>query len=239
MSKLGVISFLLLLPALAFAQTDNQDVFTIAVASPTSPQDVQVRYFLSGDPEVQQAGSVAKPNDNQIVIKTGVEGKPAKGFRAIVFSPACQLATISADDLSASTRQADFQCQKLGTTPLHGKADVASFAGKPLQVEVLYMCNWAGQFFGVSRLAISPFSVAKAKVESDGSFTVDLPDFGGDPLWANLAHNAVLRFVLVDAANGERLAQLSAPQDLARGGALKIARSYPDEIPFANRTQGR
>src|SRR6516162_7142292 len=166
MSKLFLIALLLLLPALIFAQANNQDVFTIGVASPTSPQDVQVRYFLSGDPAVQQAGSVAKPDDNQIVVKTGVEGKPARGFRAIVFSPACQLATITADDLSSSTRQADFQCQKLATTPLHGTADVSNFAGKQLQVEILYMCNWAGQFFGVPGLAISPFSVAKAKVES-------------------------------------------------------------------------
>jgi hypothetical protein len=239
MSKLFLIALLLLLPALIFAQANNQDVFTIGVASPTSPQDVQVRYFLSGDPAVQQAGSVAKPDDNQIVVKTGVEGKPARGFRAIVFSPACQLATITADDLSSSTRQADFQCQKLATTPLHGTADVSNFAGKQLQVEILYMCNWAGQFFGVPGLAISPFSVAKAKVESDGSFSVDLPDFAGDPLWANLSHNAVLTFVLVDAANGERLARLSAPHDLARGGALKIARSYPAEIPFAVRSQVR
>ncbi len=239
MSKLCLIALLLLLSSLTFAQTDNQDVFTIAVASPISTQDVQVRYFLSGDPAVQQAGSVANPDNSQIVIKTGVEGKPARGFRAIVFSPACQLATITADDLSSSTRQADFQCQKLATTPLHGKADVSSFAGKQLQVEVLYMCNWAGQFFGVPALAISPFSVAKAKVESDGTFSVDLPDFAADPLWTNLSHNAVLTFVLVDSANGERLAKLSAPHDLARGGALKIARSYPAEIPFTIRSQVR
>ncbi len=239
MSKFGFLTLLLLLPVLAAAQTSNQDIFTIAVTAPASPQDVQVRYYLSGDPTVQQAGSIAKPNDNQIMIKTGVEGKPARGFRAIVFSPGCQLATISADDLAASTRQADFQCQKLATTPLHGKADIANFADKQLQVEILYMCNWAGQFFGVPGLAISPFSIAKAKVESDGTFAVDLPDFGSDPLWANLAHNAVLTFVLVDAANGERLARLSAPRDLARGGALKIAHSYPAEIPFTIRAQNR
>jgi hypothetical protein len=237
MSKLGLIALLLLLPASAVAQTNNQDIFTIAVASPTSPQDVQVRYFLMGDPAVQQAGSVAKPNDNQIVIKTGIEGKPARGFRAIVFSPGCQLATISADDLAASTRQADFQCQKLATTPLHGKADVSNFAGRQLQVEVLYSCNWAGQFFGVPGLAVSPLSVGKTKVESDGTFAVDLPDFGSDPLWANISHNAVLTFVLVDAANGERLARLSAPRELSRGGALKIAHSYPVEILFGIRPQ--
>lgn len=239
MSKLGLIAILLVLPVLATAQANNQDVFTIAVASPTAPQDIQVRYYLSGDPAVRQAGSIAKPDDNQIVIKTGVEGTPAHGFRAIVFSPACQLATISADDLSTSKRQADFQCQKLATMPLHGKADVTNFAGKQLQVEVLYMCNWAGQFFGVPGLAISPFAVAKTKVEDDGSFSVDLPDFGSDPLWSNLAHNAVLTFMLVDAANGERLARLSAPRDLARGGSLKIAHSYPAEVPFTIRSQPR
>jgi hypothetical protein len=239
MSKFGLITLLLFLPVLAAAQTNNQDIFTITVTAPASPQDVQVRYYLSGDPAVQQAGSIAKPNDNQIVIKTGVEGNPARGFRAIVFSPGCQLATISADDLAASTRQADFQCQKLATTPLHGKADIANFAGKKLQVEILYMCNWAGQFFGVPGLAISPFSVGKTKVENDGTFAVDLPDFAGDPLWANLAHNAVLMFVLADAANGERLARLSAPRDLSRGGALKIAHSYPPEITFSIRTQTR
>src|SRR5262249_21252345 len=129
MRKLGFLSLLLLLPIFAIAQSDNQDIFTIAVASPTSPQDVQVRYFLRGDPAVQQAGSIAKPDNDQIVIKTGVDGKPAQGFRAIVFSPGCQLSTISADDLTSSNRQADFQCQKLAATSLRGKADVSRFSG--------------------------------------------------------------------------------------------------------------
>lgn len=239
MRKSAFIALLFLLPVFAAAQSDNQDIFTITITSPASPQDVQVRYFLSGDAAVQQAGSIAKPNDNQIVIKTGADDKSARGFRAIVFSPGCELGTISADDLASSTRKADFQCQKLASTPLHGKADIADFAGKQLQVEALYQCKWAGQFFGVSGLAISPFSVAKAKVENDGSFAVDLPDFSSDPLWSNLSHNATLMLVLVDAANGERLGRLAAPSDLSRGGSLKIAHSYPAEIPFTVRSQIR
>lgn len=241
MSKLG-LTFLFLfvsVPALVFAQSDNQDVFTITVASPIASQDVQIRYYLSGDPSVQQAGSIAKPNNNQIVIKTGVDGKSARGVRAIVFAPGCQFAAISADDLASNDRQADFKCQKLATTPLHGKADISAFAGKELQVETLYQCNWAGHFFGVAGLAISPFSLGKVKVENDGTFAVDLPDFSSDPLWANLSHNATLTFMLVDASNGERLARLSAPHDLSRGGALKIASSYPAETPFTIRSQAR
>src|SRR5215467_8765274 len=126
----GFISALFLaLPVFLSAQTgpSNQDVFTIAVAAPTSPKDVQVRYFLSGDAAVQQSGSIARPDDDRIVVKTGVEGRPARGIRAIVFSPGCQFATISADDLASSSRQADFHCLKLATTPLHGKADISRF----------------------------------------------------------------------------------------------------------------
>ncbi|MGZ7093381.1 MAG: hypothetical protein ACXVJ2_10185 [Candidatus Angelobacter sp.] len=142
---------------------------------------------------------------------------------------------IRSDDLAASTRQAPFECQKLATTPLHGRADVSRFAGKDLQVEALYVCNWAGPFFSVPGLAISPFSIGKAKVETDGTFALELPDFSADPLWANLAHNASLMFFLVDASNGEHMAQLTAPSNLSRKGSLKVASSYPAEIQFGIR----
>jgi len=224
------------LPVFAAGQNNSsQDVFTITVAAPTSPQDVQVRYALSGDPTVQQASSVARPDDNRILVETTIAGKPAKGFRAIVYSPGCQFTTINVNDLASSTRQAQFECQKLSNTTLHGKADISRFSGKQLRLEALYVCRWAGQFFGIPSLSISPFSVATAKVEQDGSFAVDLPDFSADPSWIRLSHNATLTLVLVDAANGEHLARLSAPRDLARGGGLKIAASYPAEIEFGVR----
>ena len=231
-----LIALLLALPICLAAQTNSsENIFTIAVAEPTSPKDVQVRYFLNGDPAVQQSSSIAKPDDGKIVVKTGVDGRPARSFRAIIYSPGCQFVTISADDLSASTRQGEFQCQKLATTSLHGRADIAKFAGRDLQVEALYVCGWAGQFFGVPGLAISPLSVAKAHVEADGTFAVELPDFSGDPLWTSLSHNATLMFLLVDATTGEHLARLSAPRDLGRRGSLKVAASYPAEVQFAVR----
>jgi hypothetical protein len=231
-----LIALLLVLPICLAAQTNSsENIFTIMVAEPTSPKDVQVRYFLNGDSAVQQSSSIAKPDDNRIVVKTGVEGRPARSFRAIVYSPGCQFVTISADDLAASTRQGEFQCQKLSTTPLHGRTDIAKFAGRDLQVEALYVCGWAGQFFGVPGIAISPFSLARAKVESDGSFAVDLPDFSADPLWTNLSHKATVMFFLVNSATGEQVARLSAPRDISRRGSLKVAASYPAEIQFAIR----
>jgi hypothetical protein len=231
MKRVLISAFLFVLPLSLAAQTNSsQDVFTINVAAPTLSQDVQVRYFLSGDPALQQGGSIARPDNDRIVIETAVDGRSAKGFRAIIYSPGCQFVTIAAD--LTATRQGDFRCQKLSTTPLHGRATVSSFAGKDLQVEALYVCRWAGQFFGVPGLSISPFSLGKAKVGDDGSFAFDLPDFTSDPLWNSLSHNATLTLVLFDATTGERLARFSGPRDLSRGSSLKIAASYPSEINF-------
>ena len=229
-----IFALFLVLPIALAAQTNaSDDVFTISVAAPTSARDVQVRYFLNGDPAVQQSSSIAKPDEQRITVKTGAQGKPAKSFRAIVFAPGCQFATIQADDLAAGNRQADFQCQKLSTVPLSGKADISRFSGRDMRVEALYVCGWAGRFFGSPGLAISPFSVGKAKVESDGTFALELPDFSADPLWKNLSHNATLTLFLVDASTGEHLAQLSAPTALSRKGSLKVAASYPAQIEFA------
>jgi hypothetical protein len=188
-----ILALLLASPLLLSAQTNaNDDIFTISVAAPISAKDVQVRYFLNGDPSVQQSSSIAKPDDQKIVVKSAADAKPAKSFRAIVFAPGCQFLTVQADDLASSKRQADFQCQKLSTAPLSGRADVSRFAGRDLQVEALYVVGWAGQFFGIPGIAISPFPVGKGKVEPDGSFKVDLPNFSTDPLWNNLSHNATL-----------------------------------------------
>jgi len=231
-----IFALFLAVPICVAAQTNaSDDVFTISVAAPMSARDVQVRYFLNGDPTVQESTSIAKPDEQRITVKTGTQAKPVKSFRAIVFAPGCQFATIQADDLAASNRQADFQCQKLSTVPLSGKADISRFAGRDMQVEALYVCGWAGQFFGMPGLAISPFSVGKGKVESDGTFALELPDFSGDPLWKNLSHNATLMLSLVDASTGEHLAQLSAPGALSRRGSLKVAASYPAQIQFAVR----
>jgi len=231
-----IFALFLAVPICVAAQTNaSDDVFTISVAAPMSARDVQIRYFLNGDPTVQESTSIAKPDEQRITVKTGTQAKPVKSFRAIVFAPGCQFATIQADDLAASNRQADFQCQKLSTVPLSGKADISRFAGRDMQVEALYVCGWAGQFFGMPGLAISPFSVGKGKVESDGTFALELPDFSGDPLWKNLSHNATLMLSLVDASTGEHLAQLSAPGALSRKGALKVAASYPAQIEFAVR----
>jgi hypothetical protein len=91
--------------------------------------------------------------------------------------------------------------------------------------------RWAGKFFSVPGLSISPLAVTKATVDADGSFVLDLPDFTNDPLWNTLSKDATLMFFLTDQATGHRVAGLKAPASLSSGGNLKVARSYP-EVAF-------
>lgn len=211
----------------------HEKLFTISVAPPTSPKDVQVRYFLSGEFGIISSATTASDDKGQIVIRTEVESKQATTFRAIAYAPGCEFVTISVDDLSASNRQGQFRCRPLRTTLLQGRVPAAQFAGQDSQVEVLYSVDWAPEFFQIKHGAISPLTLTKVQVATDGTFAVELPDFAGDPLWPSLSKDAVLMFFLVDAKTGQRGSSLAAPADLSIGHYLKVASNYPGEVQFA------
>lgn len=214
----------------------GEDIFAISVLAPTWPKDVQVRYFFTGE-FGGYGSSVAAPAGNKIVISTGFEGKSAKTFKAIVYAPGCQFVTISVDELLASNRQGEFQCQKLPQIQFRGRPVASKFGPEGLEVAALYESTWARRFFGITDGSISPLSLAKAPVETDGSFTLELPDFAADPIWASLSNDASLMFFLVDARSGQRLATLLPPADLSRGGYLKVAYNYPPEVEFTIQRQ--
>lgn len=232
----------LLAPGFAMqAGAPGDDIFTIAVAAPTSAKEVQVRYLFSdelADHELVLAGSAWANStaDNKIVIKTRISDKPARRFQAIAYAPGCQFVTISVDDLTPETRQSEFRCEKLPTTRLAGRANVSEFGGRELTVEVLYEIDWAREFFGGAGVSVSPLSLGKAGVRSDGAFDLEVPDFSADPLWQSLSHKATLAFLLSDARSGTRLAELRPAVGLSSGRNLKVAPMYP-EIEFSVRSQ--
>jgi hypothetical protein len=222
----------------------NNDIFTISVAAPTSAKDIQVRYFFTGEFGGRGSSEVFPVEGNKLVIKTGVEGKSAKGIKLIAYAPGCQLVTLTVDDLKDSDRQGEFQCQKLATLQLRGRLDVLDLSvqnyvrveAPNLQVEALYVCRWAMPFFGIANGATSPFSVGKAALASDGTFTIEVPDFTADPSWPRLSGDAVLTFVLA-AKTGEHLAPLTSLADSSRDGVVPVASSYP-ELTFAVQGHG-
>ena len=207
-------------------------IFTISVTPPTQAKDVQVRYFLTDQSGVRWSSTAAAAGNDKLLIRADAAGKWPKTFNAIAYAPGCQFVTFTAEDLASSTR-GEFTCQKLPTVELRGKVALPA-GGQQLQVESMYVVRWAGKFFSVPGLSISPLTVTKATVDADGSFVMDLPDFANDPLWNTLSNDATLMFFLTDQATGHRVAGLKAPAALSRGGNLKVAASYP-EVAFTVR----
>src|SRR5258708_22309883 len=225
-----ILAILFSIPVFCVAQsTTSDDIFTISVAPPKAPKDIQMRYFLADGAGPDWYSTEVEGRGNNLVVKTIINEKPAKSFKAIVYAPGCQFATITADDLTTSNREAEFQCKELPTTQFRGR--VALPQGKEnLQVEALYVCGWAHNVFGLSEIAVSPIALSKVKVESDGSFAIDLPDFTQDPLWA-LTKDGILMFMLADPANGQRWS-MKLPGDSARINSLKVDASHPREAQF-------
>jgi len=214
------------------AQTGNpEDIFTISIAAPTAAKDVQVRYFFTGEFGGRGSSEAVPVDGNKLVIKTGVEGKSAKTFKAIAYAPGCQLVTISVDDLTAANHQGEFHCLTLPTIQLHGRIDPLRLGQRKFQVEVLYVCRWAMPFFGIQEGSTSPLQLGRVNVASDGTFTLELPDFTADPTWPNTSKEAELMFYLRDSATGGRAAHLITG---SHSGNLQVATGYSEvvlEIP--------
>jgi len=235
--SLVVFILFLIAPCFAAQAGDPDDIFTLSVAPPTSAKDVQVRYFFTGEFGGHGSSTADPTPDGKIVIKTAVAGKSAKTFKLIAYAPGCQFVLLTVDDLSTSNHEGEFQCQKLSALQVHGRLDVLDLAQHSnLQVQALYVCRWAMPFFGVGDGAISPLSLGKADVASDGSFTLDLPDFVNDPTWPRLSEDAGFLLVLSDAKTGKHVATLSSLSDSSRGGVIPVAGSYP-QLEFTTQPQ--
>src|SRR5215472_9394745 len=219
-------------------QADPQgDTFTIVVGSPTLAKDVQVRYWFTDEVGSHQSSVADSTEDNRIVIKTRFQEKSARSFKAIAYAPSCQFVTIDVADLTAGNRRGEFQCQKLPTTQLTGRVNVAGFGGRELRVEVLYQLEWPGDFYGLPGVSVSPLFLGKADVGSDGSFGLEVPDFSADPLWPSLSKKATLAFSISCMQDGARIAMPLQPSSgLSAGAKLKVATTYP-EIEFSIQRQ--
>src|SRR5690242_16508400 len=149
-----VVLVAVFVPCFASDNGAGDKVFTISVAPPTLPKDVQIRYFLSGEFGGFFASTTATGKEDKIIIRTEHENKTATSFRAIAYAPGCQFVTITVDDLSNSNREAEFHCQRLSTTLFQGRLPASEMNGKDLQVQVLYVCNWAGKALGLGHVAV-------------------------------------------------------------------------------------
>src|SRR5262249_51450823 len=134
------------------------------------------------------------------------------------------------DDLSSS-RQGEYRCTPLNTVQFNGRLNASLLGKDSLRVQALYICDWCPQFFGMPQGALSPFTLGRADVASDGTFIFDLPNFSADPLWSTYASSSSLTFYALDANNGNLVVSLKAQGASSKAGMIPVAPFY-DEVEF-------
>jgi hypothetical protein len=233
-----ICSCLLSIGAVQDASSD--EVFTLIVAPPTFAKDVQLSYmnlFHGGGYGEGGSGGQSTPRtqylaSNKIRLNTHwPTNQPATALKLIAYAPGCQFVIVTVDDLSKSTREAEFRCQPLPVLQLRGRFEGIEFGKQELELRVEYHCG---------KPRTSPFGglqlkVATTKVAADGAFDMDVPDFAADPSWPEISTDAELRFYVFDAKTGMYLAYLTSASGPAHDrGRILVASSYPEIVFVAH-----
>jgi|SRR5579859_946659 len=211
----------------------SKNTFAITVDPSVKIDELQARYFMTGDFGGFGGYQVDQGGENAILIHTEVKGRPVKGLKVVLYAPDCQIQTISVPDLSTSSREGDFHCVPVGETKLRGKfsRDPATL-DREMEVQIRYLGFWGHKFFGITDGAVLTFDIAKSSVEQDGSFQADLPNFAESDRLLPQLEDASFWVIVRDADSGNFLAELKPRTSLSRDGNLKIIRSYQQSIEF-------
>ena len=218
----------LLLTAAMLAQDSPTPKVRMLLPEGISSEKVYVRYGLR-QPGGGYSHHVAKPPSGVSSLEISV---PTDRFKALVWAPGCKLKEFDVP-VEKVEIELSFVCESLKTVTLHGRVKHVDSIG-PMRLSVDYegmiSCFWVvedpkrGYAGSCSGLDIS--GVATADVAPDGSFEIELPDFGNDPIASNSSHR--FEFWLRGI---KQVPPLLMPQSSPQKG-FEFAASYPDEVVF-------
>jgi hypothetical protein len=211
----------------------SKNTFAIHLDPSVNTEELQVRYFMTGDFGGLGGFQVEQSGEHRIVIQTEEKGMAAKTLKIVFYAPHCQIQTISVDELSENSRKGNFHCTPLGDLKLQGKFSRSpTTPDRKIEVQILYLGYWGHSFFGIADGIVLSFNIAKSFVEQDGSFQVFLPNFAENGGLPPQKENACFSVLVSDADSGYVLAELKPPAALSRARNLKILPSYPQRIDF-------
>jgi hypothetical protein len=220
-------------PQVATTTPTSKNIFAIQVDPSVKTEQLQVRYFLTGDFGGFAGFQMDREGENSVLIHTEGEGKQAKSLKAVLYAPGCQIQTISIADLSLSNGESVFHCSPIGDIKLQGKFSRGpTTPDRKIEVQIQYLGHWGHGFFGIVDGIVLSFNIAKSPVAEDGSFQLFLPNFAVDGGLPAQEEDACFAVFVRDADSGSVLAELKPPAALAREGNLKIIPSYPQTIEF-------
>ncbi len=156
-------------------------------------------------------------------------------FKALVWAPGCQMKHLDVP-VEKSDIELQFTCDPLKTVPFQGRAPGINVGSSP-RISVAYVSletlfwYYDGKSLMTSTAAPTISEIATAPVSPDGSFKMELPDLGADPI-ASRESWATLEFRII-GTKGQHLLHPQAAKGIGtRGGEIEVAPSYPVEVTF-------
>ena len=228
-----VLSLFFHSPQAAATTPTSKNTFAIQVDPSVNVEELQVRYFMTGDFGGFGGFEVEQDSKHRIIIHTEEKGMAANTLKIAFYAPHCHIQTISIDELSESSREGEFHCTPLGDIQLQGKFSLGpTTPDRKIEVQIHYLGYWGHRFFGITDGAVLSFNIAKSPVAQNGSFQVFLPNFADGGGLASQVEDACFSILVIDTNSGYLLAELKPQTSVSRAGDLKIMPSYPQTVEF-------
>jgi hypothetical protein len=197
----------------------------IAMPAGTSAEFAIIDYFLTGPFGGYGEYVSGVKGQSEYEIAADVRGVPAENIKLIAYISGCQFQKF---DIALHSLEETLQlyCTHLSQIPLSGKLELGSILPSGSRIEITYLADWGGHFFGIADGPVPAFHVADAVPGEDGFFEVSLPDFGAQDLG-----EGEFQFILREAKSGNFL-ELHPLDDPSPFRGLKVQASYPTIVRF-------
>src|SRR5258708_39583577 len=183
---------------------------TIILPEGIPSEKVVVQYVLYGSFGASGNFVPSRPNSRSLEIRTSIASKAANRIKMFVWAPGCKIATFEMALHNSSDIDEPFLCAFLPKVRLEGKIGSELRTKQNAEVSVIYSAEWACTFFGFFDCMIPQIQLGTAKLDVNGTFAIEIPDFASDPIASPSIDGAELHLLLREAKTWNHIANLEA-----------------------------
>jgi hypothetical protein len=207
----------------AKSQAQHTVRFVLSLPEEVRSDLVQIHYVAirSGNGYAEVLRQPAKQNAYELA-------EPAERVKVLAYLPGCQFEILELSAGMATTQP--LSCRPLRTVQLKGQIrNPELLAGKSAVLEVSVV---AQQIFGVVDRMFTTFSLPPSPIDSNGAFTLSLPDFTSDPAVKGWEKGGEWQFAIRELGKSNVLARLRAADLDDEASGLAIRSSYQNVVKF-------
>lgn len=175
-------------------------------------------------------GGFAEPTGktSALEIETAHDGSAVESVRAIFECTGYQLEALILDALPApADRTFQLNPKPLGTLRFVGQVQGSISHAQVLYVDVDYAPLWICEFFRRPDCGLGIRTIASGRLDTEGNFSVTLPDFARDSVIASLHNPGELSFRIRDQETLNVLFELKPATSESEQWHIRVANRYP------------